>query len=316
MPQSSPTLPRPLTGIVPPLLTPLADRDQIDAAGLQRLIEHVLAGGVSGLFLLGTTGEAVSLSPAARRELVRLAIGYVDGRVPVLVGVTDNSVAETIAMAQHAAQAGAAAVVATTPFFIPLEQHELASYIRAVVAECPLPLFLYNMPRLTKTWFETDTVAELMEIESIVGLKDSSGDLRYLATVCKLARRRADWSVLVGPEDLLVEAVGLGAHGCVGGGGNVWPRLLVDLYRAAAAGDEPLTRALQARHAALCEVFSSGGYAAGAIRGIKCAAELVGLCSGRMAEPLAPCTAAQREQVERVLNDAGLLSPRPIAAAD
>ncbi|QDU90943.1 putative 2-keto-3-deoxy-galactonate aldolase YagE [Pirellulimonas nuda] len=303
-----PTLPAPLCGIVPPLLTPLAGRDTIDVAGLERLIEHTLAGGVDGLFLLGTTGEAVSLTPDSRRELVRLAAGFVAGRAPVLVGVTDNSVAETLAMADYAADAGANAVVATSPFYVPLEQHELVSYIRTLADASTLPVFLYNMPRLTKTWFDVATVERLMEIDSVVGLKDSSGDLEYLAAVCALARKRAGWSVLVGPEDLLVQAVGLGADGCVGGGGNVWPRLLVDLYQAAVAGDGPTVDKLQSRHAELSRVFAYGGYAASAIRGLKCSAELMGLCSGLMAEPFEPCTAPQREAIERVLRGSGLLA--------
>jgi 4-hydroxy-tetrahydrodipicolinate synthase len=111
-----------LRGIVPPLVTPLRGRDRLDVAGLERLIEHVLRGGVSGIFLLGTTGEAPSLSHRLRHELVRRACRIVDGRVPVLVGVTDTSFVESTALARRAADSGAQAVVLSATFYLRADQ--------------------------------------------------------------------------------------------------------------------------------------------------------------------------------------------------
>src|SRR5262245_63676777 len=107
---TTPKLPRPLRGIVPPLATPLRDEDELDVAGLERLIEHVLAGGVHGLFLLGTTGEGPALSYRLRYELIDRGCRQVAGRVPVLVGVSDPSFVETLRLAERAAAAGAQAV--------------------------------------------------------------------------------------------------------------------------------------------------------------------------------------------------------------
>src|SRR5690349_19541861 len=101
----------PLTGIIPPMATPLRSRDELDFAGLERLIERVLAGGVNGLFLLGTTGEGPSLSYRLRRELIDRACRQVQRRVPILVGITDTSFVESVALARHAADAGADATV-------------------------------------------------------------------------------------------------------------------------------------------------------------------------------------------------------------
>src|SRR5687767_8148332 len=101
----------PLTGIIPPLVTPLKDRDTLDVEGLERVIEHVLSGGVHGLFLLGTTGEGTSLSYRLRREMISAACRQVKRRVPVLVAVTDTAFIESVALARHAAEAGADAVV-------------------------------------------------------------------------------------------------------------------------------------------------------------------------------------------------------------
>ena len=102
-----------LSGIVPPLLTPLSARDTLDKDGLQRLLEHVIQGGVSGVFILGTTGEAPSLSYRLRREMISETIRLVNGRVPVLVGVTDTAFVESVELAKHAADCGADALAAS-----------------------------------------------------------------------------------------------------------------------------------------------------------------------------------------------------------
>src|SRR5437867_968915 len=109
----------PLTGIVPPLVTPLRDRDALDLAGLEKLIEHVLGGGVSGLFVLGTTGEGPSLSYRLRRELVERVCKQVNRRVPVLVGITDTAFVESVNVARASADAGADGLVVAPPYYLP-----------------------------------------------------------------------------------------------------------------------------------------------------------------------------------------------------
>src|SRR3954471_11457309 len=156
-------------GIIPPMVTPLQARDALDLPGLERLIEHILGGGVHGLFLLGTTGEAPGLSHRLRCELVERTCEQVSGRVPVLVGITDTSFVESVEMAEHAADAGAQAVVLAPPYYFPAGQPELAEYIEQVAAAVPLPLLLYNMPSHTKLSFEPGTIARALQIPNVVG---------------------------------------------------------------------------------------------------------------------------------------------------
>ncbi len=118
------TVPR-FRGIIPPLATPLVDRNTLDVSGLERLVEHVLGGGVHGLFVLGTTGEGPALPPGVRREVVDRTIRQVAGRVPVLVGISDTVLAESVALATFAADCGAAAVVAAPPYYFPAGQEPL-----------------------------------------------------------------------------------------------------------------------------------------------------------------------------------------------
>ena len=171
--------------------------------------------------MLGTTGEASALSSNLRREFVKAAIQQVNRRVPILVGVSDTSVVESLQLARDVAELGADAIVATTPYYIPLEEAELVEYVRVLDKESPLPVVLYNMPRLTKQPFSLETLRAAMQFEKVVGVKDSSGDMDYFKKLCDLAAERPDWSLLIGSESKLADAIKMGADGGVTGGANV-----------------------------------------------------------------------------------------------
>jgi len=291
-----------LRGIVPPLVTPLLDRDTIDVDGTRRLIEHVIAGGVSGIFVLGTTGEAPSLSYQLRRDFIKLACEVVNGRVPVLAGVTDTSFVETIQLARVAQDAGVTTVVLATPYYFPAGQTELTRYIGQLVKELSLPLMLYNMPSLTKVWFEIDTLRSLAEHEQIVGVKDSSGDIKYFEQLLTLKQDRPDWSMLIGPEHLMATAVKMGGDGGVNGGANLYPELFTKLFRAADQGDEKQVALLQQRVDKLQQIYDVGKYASRHIKATKCALSLRGICSDHMAEPFNHFLPPEREQVKAIID--------------
>lgn len=290
-------------GIIPPLVTPLLGRDQLDHAGLERLIEHLLEGGVHGLFILGSTGEAPSLSYRLRRELVTAVCRQTAGRTPVLVGITDTAFVESVALAQHAAEAGADAVVLTTPYYFPAGQTELQSYVRNIVGELPLPLMLYNMPALTKVWFEIETLKNLADLEGIVGLKDSSGDLDYYGNATKLKELRPDWSILIGPEALLPESMQLGGDGGVSGGANVLPQLFVECYDAIVAGDALKLAESHRRIVDFQRIYEVGKYASKYIKATKCCLSLLKICDDFMAEPFHSFLPPEREKVANILHE-------------
>jgi 4-hydroxy-tetrahydrodipicolinate synthase len=295
-------IPEPLTGIIPPMITPMRGRDELDVPGLERLIEHVLDGGVSGLFVLGTTGEGPSLGYRLRRELVERTCRQVRGRVPVLVGITDTAFVESLALARFAADAGADALVAAPPYYLPGGQPELREYLRHLVRELPLPLFLYNMPSLAKVSFEIETVRYAMDDSRIAGLKDSSGDMTYFRDVAALLAQRPDWSLLVGPEERLLEALEAGGHGGVNGGANLFPALYVGVYEACRAGDMARARRLQAQVMRVSEsLYRIGRHSSAVIKGIKCALACLGICDDFMAEPFHRFRARERALVEQRL---------------
>lgn len=292
-----------LSGIIPPVVTPLHDRDALDVPGLERLIEHLLAGGVHGLFILGTTGEGPSLSYRLRRELIERACQQTRKRVPILVGITDTAFTESVRLAQHAAECGADAVVAAPPYYWPEGQPELQQYFDHLTAELPLPLFLYNMPALTKVIIAPETVRRAMQNPKIVGIKDSSANLGYLHQILLQRGERKDWPVLIGDEETLAYAVEAGAQGGVNGGANVFPRLYVKFYEAARANDPAETNRLRELVIRMGQLYRIGNHASSGIKGIKCALSVLGICDDFMAEPFVRFQAPERLRVEELLNE-------------
>ena len=298
----------PLRGIIPPMITPLLDRDTLDIAGLERLIEHILGGGVHGLFILGTTGEAPSLSYRLRYELIDRACKQVNGRVPVLVGITDTCFVESINTANKARDAGAQAVVLAPPYYFPAGQAELIEYLEHLTPELPLPLFLYNMPSLTKAIIEPQTVRAAANITGIVGLKDSSGNMVYFHQLQSILKDHPDFAFLVGREELLAETVLLGGHGGVSGGANFFPKLYVDLYNAACSRDLPTVEILHETVMQISNaIYSVGRYESSYLKGLKCTLSCMNICSDFLAEPFHRFRSTERDVIRRHLEELGIV---------
>ena len=286
------------------MITPLVDSQQIDVPGLERLIERILSAPVTGLFALGTTGEGPSLSHDLRHQVVELVCDQVAGRVPVFVGISDTSFSESVELAAEAFAAGAAAVVATPPYYLSMSQTELMRFTFRLADACYLPLVLYNMPSCTKVSFEPETVRRLSEHPNIVGLKDSSGDLDYLEQVAALMKDHPYFSLLVGPEELLSEAIQRGAHGGVNGGANLFPRLYVNLHQAAAARQFKEAARLQELVMRISRtIYSVGKEPSRVVKGIKSALNCLGVCDDYVAEPFEQFGDSERAQIDQYLKE-------------
>ena len=273
-------------GIITPLVTPLIDNDTLDVEGLERLIEHVIAGGVHGIFVLGTTGEAQSLSFSLREEMIRQTSKILKGRLPLLVGISDTSLADSVRLSYSAAEYGADAVVSAAPYYFAAAQPELIDFYEALIPKIPLPIYLYNIPIHTKVSFAPSTLYRLSENEKVIGFKDSSANGTYLQTIIYTMREKKDFSIFVGPEEMTAEAVHMGANGGVSGGANMFPRLYVDLYNAAKANDIETVRKLQLKVMQISTtIYSQGKYGSSFLKGVKCALSVLGICSDTLALP-------------------------------
>jgi dihydrodipicolinate synthase/N-acetylneuraminate lyase len=293
----------PFRGLITPLATPFALANQpepsLDIDALERLIEHVIAGGVNGIFLLGSTGEFTSLGREMRQELIRRTCTQVNRRVPVMVNLSDTAISETLRLADTAVEAGADAVVLAAPYYFVHSQDDLFRYVERITKRLTLPLFLYNIPPLTKTSFDPETVRRAADLPGVIGLKDSTGDSKYLDETLALLRDRPDFSILIGPEEMLLDAMKKGAHGGVCGGSNLNPKLFVDLYSAIFRGDTKQADALQEIVQHMNRALYHTGFAGSSyLRGIKAALSLAGLCRPEPAPPYFPFTEAEYALLE------------------
>ena len=293
---------KPIRGIVPPMVTPLANPAELDHPGLQRLIEYQIEAGVAGLFILGTTGEGPSLSYRLRYELVERTCELVAGRIPVLVGVTDTSLEEAVDLATFANGVGATAVVAAPPYYFSVGQTEAGNFLMELADKSPLPLFVYNMPSCVKLSLTFETVKRMAEHAHICGVKDSSGDIAAFQKLLELRQVRSDWTFLIGPEHLMAQSVLLGGDGGVNGGANLNPKLFVKLFEAADRSDQAEIDRLQVDVVELGRIYSLAGEGpSGYLRGLKCAMSLAGICSDQIASPFHTVEEPEREQIANLV---------------
>lgn len=301
-------LEQPIRGMIPPLVTPLTESRDVDQAGLERLIEHQLAGGIHGLFMLGTTGEGPSLSCEMRREVIQRTSEQVDGRALLLVGITDSSLRESIALARTAADAQFDAAVAAPPFYYPISQEELLAYYRRLLDQAPLPVMLYNMPEVAGVVIEPETIEQLLDHPRLAGLKDSSGDLAYFERLLQVTAARPDFPVTVGSEQILIRGLQLGAAGGVPGGGNINPGLFVELYNAVLAGDDAAVAANAKQLERLLEIYIAQPLSIPTIIArIKSALASLEICQAHGALPILPVDEAERQRI------AGLVAQMELA---
>ncbi len=291
-----------LSGIVPPLVTPLINSRELDLAGLEKLINHVINGGVHGVFILGTTGELSRLSSSLKTEVIKNTCKFVSKRVPVLVGITDTSMHDSLKLEKIAKEFGADAAVLAPPFYYHVEQNELLDYFSEVAASISLPLYLYNMPARTNIFIEIETVRKASKIPGVIGIKDSSGDLNYIEELIAMFKDQSDFSVFVGPEEIMAHCVLLGADGGVNGGANFFPELFVQLYEAARNKDLKVVEELQA----IVNQISNTLYKVGKgnpnfIKIVKEILSQKGICQENMAKPYIPFSSEEKLQISEYL---------------
>ena len=296
-----------IKGIIPPVITPLQEKDRLDVEGLEKLIEYLIEGGVHGLFILGTTGEGPSLSYSLRYELIKRTCEQVNGRVPVLVGITDTSFTESLTLSYASKKYGAEAVVLAPPYYFPAGKDELHEYLTDIIQQIEMPVYLYNMPSHTKLNIDPETVLQIAKLPNVYGLKDSSGNMTYFNTIKHMLKDKKDFSFLIGPEQILAESLFLGADGGVSGGANFYPSLYVNIYEAALKKDWETVRKL---HSIVMDIsttiYSVGRFGSSYLKGIKTALYHLGICNDFMAEPFHSFKEPERLKIKEYLKDLGL----------
>ena len=286
-------------GIFPPITTPF-DPTTGDIAPVQfrENIERLLAEGVDGMVVSGSTGEAPLLEPEEQRLLVGLARETLPDGKWLIAGTGGESTRQTIALSQAAGAAGANAVLVRAPsyFSAALTPETLARHFRAVADLSPVPVLIYNIPKYTHLPLAPALLQQLTSHERIIGVKDSSGDPKNLAAYRAAVPR---WSVLVGSASLLFTALELGCQGGVVGVACYAPSLCVQLVREFAQGGGHRAAALQLQERITPldkDIVGRLGPA-----GVKAAMDAVGLYGGPVRPPLPPLSPADRERVSALV---------------
>lgn len=299
-------------GVIPPVVTPLTDTFQVDYPSLTRVIDHLITGGVHGLFILGSTSEVVFHDEATRRKILEHTVRVTKGRVPILAGVIDPATDRVIGHAKVAQSIGVDAVVVTAPFYTRTSQGEIIDHFRYVRADIDVPVIAYDIPVCVHSKLERSTVVTLAREGTIAGLKDSSGDdSNFRFALLDLADCK-DVFLMTGSEITVDSALTAGAHGVVPGLGNVDPKGYVRLYEAARRGDWNAARAEQERLCRLFEIVWVGqprtSPGAAGVGGFKTAMRRLGIIDTNvMARPQRALNEAEAVKIDAILKSTGLL---------
>jgi 4-hydroxy-tetrahydrodipicolinate synthase len=285
-----------IKGIIPAMVTPFDQDEQLNEAALRQLVNYLLSGGVHGLFPTGSQGEFYALTADEKQRVWEVVVEETAGRVPVYAGTGAITTHEVIALNKRAERAGVSAVSVITPFFISPTQDELYRHYVAIADATTLPVILYNNPgRVGGVSLSTDLVARLAEHPNIVGIKDSSGDLSN--TMEYIHSTGDDFVTLMGRDTLIYAGLLHGAKGAIAATANVSPALLVGIYEAFMMGD--LDRALTAQNvlAPLRRAFALGTFPVV----VKEALTLLGIDAGPARAPVGFLSKEQREKLKRVV---------------
>jgi len=293
----------PLKGIIPPVVTPLTDNNTLDIQGLENLVEHLVSGGVHGLFILGTTGEAPSLSYNLRKEFIKRTCELTNHRIPVMVGITDTSFDGSIEIAEYSHSVGADAVVVAPPYYMPISQLEMIYYLENLIPRLPLPLLLYNMPSHTKFHMALKTVKAGKDLGAI-GIKDSSGDMFYQTSLIEEFKSSPEFAIISGTELFIPETILQGGHGAIAGGANMFPKFFVEFYEASLAHDfEKINKLREINMVLYNTIYNVSKNSSKYIRGIKCVLNTMGICNDYAAFPLSKYEGEDRQKIEQYVND-------------
>lgn len=286
-------------GVWPALLTPLTADDEIDIPALRRLLDYVLGAGMHGIYICGSTGEGVLLSPVERMRLAEATVSHVAGRVPVMVHVGAASTRDAVALACHARDIGADAVSSVPPFYYSINPSGLVAHYRHISQVVQLPLYLYNLPNATGVNVTVKVMRELLALDYVQGLKYTSYNLLEMREIIEACGDRL--TVFSGLDDIFLPCLVMGAQGGIGATYNCLPHLFVELYDAWCNGD--VARAQELQFVVSRVVLALSRYSV--IPAVKVATRFLGVDCGGPRLPLRPLTDEEETCLRADLRRAG-----------
>jgi dihydrodipicolinate synthase/N-acetylneuraminate lyase len=294
-------------GAVVPMVTPLTMGGHLDEEALQRLVESQVAGGVEGIFVLGTTGEGAHVPRESRRRVVAQTVKHVKRRTLVFAGLGDVRAAD-LSEANEFFQAGADAVVVHPPISQKVAAHDLHGWYRTLLDGVHGPLVLYNMPMTTQVSIPLEAVEKLLGHPRLAGIKDSENNPQRLEEMLLRYGGKKDFSVFVGVGALMEKGLKLGADGIVPSVGNLIPDICHQLYAAAKKADWAEVENFAMRMNSIAALYQKGRTLNESLSVLKAAMSCRGLCSPHVLRPLHPLTEAQMEKLRHEMERLHLLN--------
>ena len=300
------------SGVIPPLLTPRTADGALDIPSLRRLIDHLIDGGVDGIFALGSSSEVLYLTNEERETVLKTCVDAIAGRVPLIVGINDMTTARVIDEAKRLLAIGGEAIVVTSQFYAIDNAFEEERHFRAIADAVDVPVFAYDVPVRTKQKLPLPLLTKLAREGVIAGVKDSSGDDVSFRQLTLATRDLDGFAAFTGHEVVCDGAMLSGAAGLVPGLGNVDPAGYKRLYEAARAGDWETARTEQDRLARLFDIVfvetpSVSGGAAG-LGAFKTALQVMGvLDSNTMSQPMETLGDTETQRIRAIVESVGLV---------
>jgi len=288
-------------GIIPAMVTPLNRDETVDEDGIREIVNFLIDSGVHGVFVCGSQGESYALTEDEKRRVIEIAVDEVNGRVPVYAGTGAVTTEMSIELSRYAVDVGADAVTIVTPYFIKPSQDELYMHYRRIAESVDIPVLIYNNPGRTNVNLEAETVKKLAEIDNIVGIKDSSGDLTLTAQY--IMECPDDFAVLAGRDSLILATLLYGGKGAVAATANVAPKILVGIYESFIEGDLEKARELQFKILPLRLAFNLGTFPVV----VKEAMMLMKKPSGPAKSPVSLLPEDRRVKLKSILEEIGLI---------
>ncbi|MDH5688249.1 MAG: 4-hydroxy-tetrahydrodipicolinate synthase [Candidatus Bathyarchaeota archaeon] len=284
-------------GIIPAMVTPLNNDEELDEDGLRELVNYLIDSGVHGVFVCGSQGEFFALEKEEKKRAIKVTVDEANGRVPVYAGTGDVTTRSVIELSRYAEDVGADAVSVVTPFFIRPTQEELFQHYENVAEAVDIPVLLYNNPGRTGVDLSVPTVARLAEIDNIVGIKDSSGDLTLTAEYIRSCPD--DFAVIAGRDSLILATLVYGGKGAIAATANVVPKIVVGIYESFIRGDIGKARELQFTLLPLRLAFGLGTFPIV----VKEAMNILGKPAGPAKSPVTHFPEESREKLKSILRD-------------
>ena len=292
---------KPIRASIVALITPMHEDGSIDYPTLRRLIDWHIAQGTDCIGVVGTTGESPTVSVEEHCEIIRVAVEQAAGRVPIMAGCGANSTSEAIELTRFAKQVGADCQLQVVPYYNKPTQEGQYQHFRTIAEAVDLPMVLYNVPGRTVADMHHDTVMRLAQIDSIIGIKEATGNIERAQWLIHEAPER--FSVYSGDDGTAVALMLCGGHGNVSVTANIAPKLMHDMCLAAIAGQAQQAMAIQRQ---LLNLHKNMFTESNPIP-VKWAAHRMGLCGPAMRLPMTPLSSHLQPALENAMRSCGVI---------